>query len=170
MRRSCCTAWATPTRTRGVRRRPCKLTSNALAIERQSDNRGREALNLRDIGSALQALGRNEEAAAAYQEAATAFRAADDPMGENGALNNLGQLYATLGRTQEAEQLLDSVVARAGRPGTGTAKRPRSATSVRYTARVVSMTVRWPLRETRFPSLRRSATGRTKRSFSTTWG
>ena len=144
---------------------------DALAIERQSGNRDREALNLRDIGSALQALGRNEEAAAAYQEAATAFRAADDPMGENGALNNLGQLYATLGRTQEAEQLLDSVVARArGRPGIGTAKRPRSAISARYTARAVSMIVRWPLRETRFPSLRRSATGRTKRSFSTTWG
>ena len=31
--------------------------------------------------------------------------------------NNLGQLYATLGRTQEAEQLLDSVVARARQAG-----------------------------------------------------
>jgi tetratricopeptide (TPR) repeat protein len=78
------------------------LTTRALRIARQLQDRQREAEALVSLGGALRHARRFDDAIAACQEAAAIRRETGDQRGEGIALNNLAAAQAVSGRFEEA--------------------------------------------------------------------
>lgn len=93
------------------------LTTRALTMARQLQDRPGEARALSSLGGALRQVRRFDEAIAACQDAVAIYRQEGDRHGEGIALNNLAAAQAMAGQFEEAITTYQDVAAAFGQTG-----------------------------------------------------
>jgi tetratricopeptide (TPR) repeat protein len=94
----------------GQANRAISYHEQALAIDRNADNRSNEGADLGNLGLCYRALGQTARAIDYHEQALSIRRETGDERGEGYDLNNLGICYSALGRTARAIEFIEQAL------------------------------------------------------------